>query len=352
MRCNPVNSRPEAGPGAETGQPISRVPLRPPVGKLGAVAGHEINVLYVAGASRSGSTLLGRLLGAIPGHVDLGETRHLFSRGMGLDRLCSCGERFGACDFWSRVAADAFGPVSADRIREMVRMVRAGTRLRRAVRTLLCPSLRPGRPADRECAALYERLLRSVHRVSGAKTLIDTSKVPGGILTLAEVPRVRLSVIEIVRDPRAVAFSWRRRVARPEIPGGKIEMERLPVWRSAVEWNLARSLLAATRRRLDPPWTILRLEDLVRAPAASLRGALLAIGRPEPDLGFLRGGTANLPAGHSVSGNPMRFSAGPTVIRPDEEWRRALPPFDRSLVTAICRAGLARHGYLASGGTR
>jgi hypothetical protein len=307
-----------------------------------------INVVFVAGASRSGSTLLGRLLGAIPGHLDLGELRHLIPRGLVKGQLCGCGEPLPECAFWSEVVADAWGSPPPDEIARMGRVLQAAVRQRRAVRALLTPA----GPPDTQAIDLLGRLLGSIRRVSGAQVLVDSGKTPGALLLLGRIPTVRLSVIEIVRDARAVAFSWRRRVERPEIPDRAAEMERLPAWRSALEWDLADGLLAAARRRLRVPWETVRYEDLARKPAEALRGAVAAIGRPDPELEFIRDGSARLGPGHSISGNPMRFAAGATVIRPDEEWRTAMPRRDRALVTALCRPGLARHGYFAAGDRR
>ncbi len=48
---------------------------------------------------------------------------------------------------------------------------------------------------------------------------------------------------------------------------------------------------------------------------------------------------------HTVSGNPVRFEAGPIEIRPDLEWRTALPTGKRRLVTALTWPLLRRYGY-------
>ena len=45
-------------------------------------AGNPTTVLYVAGAGRSGSTLLDNLLGQIPGFFSAGELRYVWERGL------------------------------------------------------------------------------------------------------------------------------------------------------------------------------------------------------------------------------------------------------------------------------
>jgi hypothetical protein len=50
--------------------------------------GAAVPIVYVAGADRSGSTLLGMLLGNLAGTISVGEMRHLWSRGVLNDELC------------------------------------------------------------------------------------------------------------------------------------------------------------------------------------------------------------------------------------------------------------------------
>ena len=70
-------------------------------------------VIYIAGSGRSGSTLLERTLGALPGWVNIGEAIDIPRKVAPLDELCGCGEAFSACPFWSRVGR-TFGGWNSD----------------------------------------------------------------------------------------------------------------------------------------------------------------------------------------------------------------------------------------------
>jgi len=59
-------------------------------------------VLYVGGAARSGSTVLGRILAATDGFVWAGELVWL-PRDLQEDRVCSCGASASTCPFWIEV---------------------------------------------------------------------------------------------------------------------------------------------------------------------------------------------------------------------------------------------------------
>ena len=47
-----------------------------------------LKVLFIAGTSRSGSTLLGQLLGQIDGFIHIGELRQLWKKGFGQNSPC------------------------------------------------------------------------------------------------------------------------------------------------------------------------------------------------------------------------------------------------------------------------
>jgi len=66
-------------------------------------------VIYIAGSGRSGSTLVERTLGAIPGWVNIGELIELFRKPSVAAELCGCGQPFSSCVFWYEVGRSAFG---------------------------------------------------------------------------------------------------------------------------------------------------------------------------------------------------------------------------------------------------
>lgn len=72
-------------------------------------AAQPVRLLYLAGIGRSGSTLLERLLGEVPGVCSLGEVTHLWRRGVLRNERCGCGTPFLDCPFWRKVGESAFG---------------------------------------------------------------------------------------------------------------------------------------------------------------------------------------------------------------------------------------------------
>ena len=66
-------------------------------------------VLCVAATGQSGSTILTRMLGEVPGFFAAGEVGRVWDKGLAEDITCSCGAPFSACEFWSKVGERAFG---------------------------------------------------------------------------------------------------------------------------------------------------------------------------------------------------------------------------------------------------
>ena len=105
-------------------------------------------VLFIVGASRSGSTLLERLLNELPGVMSVGELQRVWRRGFVENQLCSCGQPFHDCPFWGEVRQR----LQADGRRADAGAVDALSR--RAFKT----GLRPLAPADEAILTHWSRL--------------------------------------------------------------------------------------------------------------------------------------------------------------------------------------------------
>jgi UDP-N-acetylglucosamine transferase subunit ALG13 len=298
-------------------------------------------VLYVGGWGRSGSTLVDRLLGQVPGCFSVGEMRDVWLRGVLENRRCGCGRPFDECPFWSKVGDVAFGGWDRAHAQELHRL------RMRYDRPWMVPVL-AARPVHVPGLDRYvgetARLYAAIREVSGADVIVDSTKIPSYALVLSRVPRIDLRFLHLVRDSRGVVHSWHKSVARPDAttrPDHMIRYGTASASARYVMYNATAGALRASRI----PYALERYEDLVRDPTAGLRRILSFAGVPAGDLGFLRGTTATLAPNHSVDGNPMRFTQGEVPIRADEEWRTRMDERDRRLVATITAPLLRRYGY-------
>ncbi len=312
-------------------------------------------LLFVGGLGRSGTTLVERLLGELPGVCALGEVVHLWQRDIRSDERCGCGDRFSACEFWTRVGELAFGGWANVDVYRVLALQAAVERTRHIPR-LASPRL----PDDyrlrvREYAGYYTAVYRAAAEVTGASVLVDSSKHSALAHCLRWSADLDLRVAHVVRDPRGVAHSWTKVVSRPEADD-ESEMTRYSPGRSAMLWNAHNAAFGLLAHR-GVPLLRVRYEQFVADPRAGLEAlaSFAGLTLEASDLDFLSETHAELSVGHSAAGNPMRFTVGRIPLRRDDGWLRGLPATDRRLVGAVCAPLLRAYGYpvmVSRGGTR
>lgn len=308
-----------------------------------------MTVLFIGGLGRSGSTLLERILCELPGVCAMGEVVHLWQRGLVDDEVCGCGHAFSRCAFWRDVGDAAFGGWAGMDVAEFLALKDSVDRTRFVPR-LTGPALTPG--VRRRVAAydeVYRRLYEAVGAVSGCGVLVDSSKHVSLACCLRWSEAIDLRVLHVVRDARAVAYSWSKTVARPEAVEDSAEgayMARWPAGKTALHWN-AQNLGFGLLARRGVRTLRVRYEDFAASPATTLREIAAFAGVGEAvELPFDGESAVRLSLNHQVAGNPLRFRTGRVELRADEAWRTELGGLRRRLVTGLTLPLLARYGYL------
>ena len=331
--------------------------MNPGVGGVPESTVEPVKVLYIGGFGRSGSTLVERILGQIPGFCSAGEVVFIWQRGLIENQLCGCGAAFPDCDFWTRVGKSAFGGWDQVDGAEMVALQHEIDR-NRYIPAMVVPRLRPGAAdALARYTDILSRLYRGIREVSGDRVVIDASKHASTAYLLRRVPDLDLRVVHLVRDARGVAYSWTKEVKKPEVPEEMGTAGYMPVYRpssSGLQY-LAYNLLFDAFGVLDDTM-VLRYEDSLADPRGTVERILAHAGehRAADDLAFLHDGLGargvpefwvELGCDHTVAGNPMRFHQGRLDLRLDEAWRSKLPERDRKVVSALTFPLQLRYGY-------
>ncbi len=300
------------------------------------VGGRVIDVLYVGGAGRSGSTVLALLLAQLQGFVAVGGVVNLWERGLKKNYLCGCGAPFSSCHFWSRVGEEAFGGWEEVNAEDILRL-RASVARYRHWPAYIAPRLPRKLAADAaEYSEYTARTYAAIARVSGATTVIDNSHDISPALLLARTPGVRGRVVHLVRDSRGVVFSLGKYVKRPEATGAATYMPRYTPVRASLEWLAANLPYHFIPSRILPTLRV-RYESLVGAPVAEIARILTFLGRTESGLpvSIYEADSIPLAENHMVSGNPHRLGRSRVELRLDADWRRAMTRRDRMLTTLL-----------------
>lgn len=308
-------------------------------------------VVYLGGFGRSGSTLVERMLGAVDGWVNVGELVDLARSVARSDELCGCGVPFSTCPVWTEVGEVAFGGWTEDVLDRLTSLQRAAARQRHLPRLL--GSRWPASEALTDLRAAYTRIYQAVAEVTGAQVVVDASKGPALGQALAGAPGIDLRMLNVVRDPRAVAWSWSRRLDRPHVTSGDAQMWRIPAHRAAAQWSSLQVEMHAIAGLGGVRSARLRYEDFMADPIASLVHATAALGLPlsPAELPVVTEGRVVLGPSHGLAGNPGRFSTGALELRRDDRWATEMPATDRAVVTALTLPLLRAYGYLALTGS-
>ncbi len=304
-----------------------------PAENNGRVANGNVKVLYIASSSRSGSTLLGNLLGQLPGVFNAGEVRMIWHRSFQENRACGCGRPFNECDVWHRIVTEAFGDIGGDAVADYLRSTRRLVRMRYLV-PMLIPFCREKTIGD---LTEYLRALRRLYEAIATQTrstlTVDTSKSPPYGFALGQIDGVDVYTLHLLRDPRAVAYSELRTKIHPDTGqtmGGKSLLG------AALGWNLSNM---ATDMLLRAPGRYLRLgyETLVDDPRDAIEQIGKFTGEPSLDPAHLNlsGNEVVMSPTHTVFDNPDRFKTGTITLRVDDVCRTKLPQGARSIVNLL-----------------
>ena len=262
-------------------------------------------LVYIGGYGHSGSTLLEYLLAASPEAVACGEVASVL-RDRDRKGKCTCRRPISECPVWGPLFAS---PDTLD-----------GMSHESLSRALVAQ--------DRDAHAIL---------IDSTKTAWRSAAVP---FRLASALGGDFTLVHLVRDPRAVAWSGvkkaGRRGARPLLPlrsasGCTRLVDREPRLR-AVRRAISRPLCAPPLRGSRP------LRPATRCRACSPSSCL---GRSGPPTAI--GANDNR---HQLYGNRMRAAnLSLAEVREDAAWQRDMPRLYRSLVSLLTAPLRWRYGY-------
>lgn len=300
----------------------------------------QISVLYIGGAGRSGSTLLDMLLGNTTSFFSVGEVRFFWEYMAQDDLLCGCGDSLRKCNFWSTVYASL-----VEQGMDIPRLASISNRLNRTRNAFwmsgnINPKVIPG---FSELIDATAQLYRLILAHSGASVIVDSSKVPSHFAILRRIEEIDLKLIHLIRDGRAVAYSWHKR-PKKELAKVNIQatMPHHSLWRSIITWAVENNSTANVARLV--PYTQMKYEDFTHAPYKELERALTELGI-SANLERLQNPDLILEPTHSVGGNPMRFAARQILVKPDVEWRDKMPASVRMALWLLAMPLMVRYGY-------
>jgi hypothetical protein len=298
----------------------------------------KIKLLYIAGPTRSGSTILSNILGGIEGFFNAGELIDFWDRGIASNGLCSCGEVVRQCKLWKPILDEMVENHKSIDINEMIglrdKLAHSRLVMRFKLRSDANLKLRSdiGKYVE-SLGALYHL----IHQTTKAEIIIDSSKNAGYAYILSLIDSLNLSIVHLIRDPRAIAYSWQRK---------KNGLWQENYVKNALVWvsrNVATELVGL---RVAERYLILDYEKFVSKPRQTVKKILNLVGDDQRVLPFVGDNQVKLKVNHSVYGNPDRFKTGNINLIIDSEWEQKMKKFHKAMVFALTWPLLLRYRYL------
>ena len=308
----------------------------------------KIKILNITGWGRSGSTIVGSILGEIDGFFFGGEIRTIWTLTLLKNRLCGCGVPSKECAIWKSVIEEAYGGLEKVNPHEMIKLMKAGTRTSHLPLMLLSFWRNSLKRNLRPYLENLEKLYHAIQHVTNCKVIIDSSKSSGYSSLLGMITDFDLYIVHLVRDPRAVTYSWQRKKVIPD-KNELLHFNTYSVLGSSLRWSIRNLASEAFWKKHPERYLIMKYEDFVEKPKEGVQKILDFIG--EKPVGachgipFITDHSVSLSPNHALWGNPSRFKTGTVELKKDEEWKEKMKITDKFISTVLTWPLLLKYEY-------
>jgi hypothetical protein len=277
--------------------------------------GNNLNLLYLMGAGRSGTTAIATFLGGHPEIHTLGEM-HQFYDHLRDSKACSCGQQLEFCPFWSKVIADLPQSIiqNSGEIQKLSDKLEYHSSIPKHFSGTISKS------NLEKYNSFQEELISCISKHSSAEYFLDSAKYIGRNLSLRKSKRITIKTIYIVRDVRGVINSFSKNV----------QSSRKPL--STIFYYYLVNLTAMIASLFSPKGSVLKLkyEDFMDNPESSLNriGYFLDLAM-DPVVGKIRNNDA-FEIGHIIGGNRLKHDES-IRFNPDVNWKINIPRIQQIL---------------------
>jgi len=300
------------------------------------VKNKNLKILYIAGEGRSGSTIIGNILGEMNGCFTVGETWNIWGNHESPRDYCCCGKRLDECSHWREILEIGFGERHFRAIKPPQGRNNLVSFYPFIMLILKCSFF------SNEYISFLDRFYSAIHNATGANTILDESKMPSYAFAISKIPGIELRVLHLVRDPRAVFHSWQRKKKYNGENGGF-----LPQWGLFVSirrW-LSKNLLANQFFSHQSGYKLVKYEDFAQDPQKIIMEIANWADLSIPDQLF-DGKEVNIKKEHHLLGsNPVGIQRGIITITTDDAWKHEMPAWKKIVITLFTFPELIHYGY-------
>jgi hypothetical protein len=249
------------------------------------------------------------------------------------------------CPFWLEIRRSAFGSPTLPDFQETYALQQQVDRIRYLPQILNLYRTQGYSQNSEAYAGILRRLYGAIGETTTCRAIIDSSKDISTLFLLAKMPEFRVRVLHLIRDSRAVAFSWMRKKVRSDVKEHVSYMSVYSPYRSAADWNY-RNLLTEMAQKYAYEYLRVHYEDLLANPPVIMKKISDFMGLRDVDLSFVGQDRVSFSRDtHTVAGNPMRFQKGSVTLHLDNIWQGEFKPLHKAIVTTLTWPLLWHYGY-------
>jgi hypothetical protein len=298
-------------------------------------------IIYIAGYSRSGSTILDILLSSHPDIFGTGELVYLFDDWMNSTRSCSCGMTYENCCFWKNFKL----PEGID-FMEAIKIIR-NVEERKNVKALAHNSINSD--VIQKYELIQSALYSYIFRTSGKHTVIDSSKssrhMAGRFYALHTYTQLDVYVIHLIKNGLSVVESFVKKGRNWALEGYGTN-DRFMAMRSSFGWLLANSVALRLAKKIPlNRYLQIKYEELTTQPENTLRRIGEFLDMDLSDIIALVKNKELLQAKHNVGGNRLRLEKEIRFNTSDKLKKNGLSVYQRFVFNLIGGRLNKRLGY-------
>ncbi len=264
-----------------------------------------MNLIYLIGAGRSGTTILSLLLGNSESVTSLGEL-HQLPEYMGLEGKCSCGQLLSSCPYWNSVYSSLHNQFCSNSYKEQARELES----HRYVYKYFFEKNRA--LTNSEYCSANKALLS--HLSNNNQFTIDSAKYIGRGLALNSIFQKNIQFVYLVRDPRGVVNSF----------GKSVQTSRSWLSATAYYFIVNFTTLLVCKTLLRNKYIKIRYEDLISSPERVLSEIADSLDLDLDQVKVKLAKGEGLTTGHVIGGNRL-VQDNIVHFKSSESWWEKMP---------------------------
>lgn len=285
----------------------------------------KVKVLYIAGSGRSGSTILGKILGQVDGFFFAGELCKIWRYGLMENRFCGCGVPFKDCSFWNDIIHEAFGGLNKIDGRQIYELRQKSAYMRHIPLLFLPGGKLLLTSTLNKFSDILKKLYQAIQSHTNCRVIVDCSKTAPYGHVLQSINSIDLYVVHMIRDPRGVAFAKLEKKLYQRGDGKPIYAGQSGIFRSSVYWDIQNYATEIFWEQYKDRYLRIYYEDFASNTKETVFKIVDMVKEKMSGLRFVSHQNVFLDKNtHTAAGNPVRFNSGVVEIKPDLVWTKEM----------------------------